>query len=98
MAAGEKFGGQTVPMLRVVVTDRDRVDPSAVGLWTLRAVYAAHPREFAWRASHADRLAGGDRMRRAVEAGDGAVAALLRTYAEEARRFEAEARPYRLYR
>ena len=97
VTAGEKFGGQTIPMLHVVVTDRDRVEPAAVGLWMLRAVYAAHPGDFQWRAQHADRLAGSDRMRRAVEAGDDAVAALLRAYADESRRFEAEARPYRLY-
>jgi uncharacterized protein YbbC (DUF1343 family) len=95
---GYKFGGQTIPMLRVTVTDRDRVEPAAVGLWMLRTIYAAHPREFAWRVAHADRLAGSDRMRRAVEAGDDAVRALLAAYGEESRRFEAESRAYRLYR
>lgn len=98
VAAGEKFGGQTIPMLRVIVTDRDRLEPTAVGLWMLRAIYAAHPRDFAWRPSHADRLAGSDRMRRAVERGDDAVRALLATYAEESRRFAAAARAYQLYR
>jgi uncharacterized protein YbbC (DUF1343 family) len=95
---GYKFGGQTIPMVRVVVTDRDRVEPAAVGLWMLRTIYAAHPREFAWRVEHADRLAGSERMRRAVEAGDDAVRALLATYGEESRRFEAASRAYRLYR
>ncbi|GJG86453.1 hypothetical protein tb265_16340 [Gemmatimonadetes bacterium T265] len=98
VAAGtEKFGGQTLPMLRVVVTDRDRVRPDAVGLWMLRTIYAAHPREFAWRTAPADRLAGSDRMRQAVEGGDEQVAALLARYAEEAGRFGREAEPYRLY-
>jgi uncharacterized protein YbbC (DUF1343 family) len=98
VAAGQKHGGLTIPVLRVVVTDRDRVGAPAVGLWMLRAVFAAHPREFAWRAQHMDRLAGDERARRAVEAGDDAVAALLRTWADESRRFAAEARPYHLYR
>ncbi len=93
----EKFGGQTVPMLRVVVTDRDRVRPDAVGLWLLRAVYAGHPREFVWRVGHADRLAGSDRLRRAIEAGDDAVAALLARYAVEARAFEREAKKFWMY-
>jgi uncharacterized protein YbbC (DUF1343 family) len=96
-AGAEKYGGQTIPMVRVVVTDRDRVRPDAVGLWLLRAVRAAHPGEFAWRAAHADRLAGSDRMRRAVEAGDAEVAALLAEYGREARAFEGEAARYRLY-
>lgn len=94
----EKYGGQTIPMLRVTVVDRDRVRPDAVGLWLLRTLYAAHPGEFAWRAAHADRLAGSDRMRQAVEAGDDAVAALLAEYGREARAFEREAARYRLYR
>lgn len=94
----EKFGGQTIPMLHVVVTDRDRVHPDAVGLWMLRAIYAAHAREFAWRLPHADRLAGNDRMRQAVEAGDDAVTALLTQYAAESLRFARATAAYRLYR
>ena len=96
--AGQKHGGLTIPVVRAIVTERDQVDAPAVGLWMLRAIYAAHPREFAWRAQHMDRLAGDDRARRAVEAGDDAVAALLRAWAAESRRFAAEARPYHLYR
>ena len=93
----EKYGGQTIPMLRVVVTDRDRVRPDAVGLWLLRTIHAAHPREFAWRTQHADRLAGSDRMRRAVEATDDAVAALLAQYADEARAFAQQTRRFWIY-
>lgn len=98
VAAGEKFGGQTIPMLHVTVTDRERVNAPAVGLWMLRAIHAAHPRDFSWRAQHMDRLAGSDRARRAVESGDAAVAALLNTWDAESRRFAAGARPYWIYR
>jgi uncharacterized protein YbbC (DUF1343 family) len=98
VAAGEKHGGLTIPVVRVVVTDRDRVEAPAVGLWMLRAIQAARPREFAWRAAHMDRLAGDERARRAVDAGDAAVTALLAAWREESRRFAAEARPYHLYR
>ena len=55
-------------------------------------------RELAWRAAHMDRLAGDERARRAVDAGDAAVTALLAAWREESRRFAAEARPYHLYR
>ena len=48
--------------------------------------------------SYFDDIGRDERARRAVEAGDGAVAALLRAWAEESRRFAAEARPYHLYR
>jgi uncharacterized protein YbbC (DUF1343 family) len=98
VAAGQKHGGLTIPMLRVTVTDRDRVRPPEVGLWMLREVRTRHPREFAWREAHADRLAGSARMRRAVDASDDAVRALLAEWDAEARRFEATTRAVRIYR
>jgi uncharacterized protein YbbC (DUF1343 family) len=98
VAAGQKHGGLTIPMLTVRVTDRDRVRPDEVGLWMLREIRARHPRAFAWRAAHMDRLAGDGRARRAVDTSDAAVRALLAAYADESRRFAASTRQYRLYR
>ena len=40
-----KFGGETIPMIRVVVTDRNQVRPAEVGLHLLREVYVRHPGE-----------------------------------------------------
>jgi uncharacterized protein YbbC (DUF1343 family) len=95
--AGYKHGGLTIPMVTVRVTDRDRVRPDAVGLWMLREIRARHPREFAWRAAAVDRLAGGERVRRAVDASDDAVRALLERHEAESRRFEGATRRYHLY-
>jgi uncharacterized protein YbbC (DUF1343 family) len=95
--AGYKFGGQTIPMLHVTVTDRDKVNAAAVGLQLLRAIYARHPKEFEWRPRQLDRLAGSDRLRAAVEK-EGGVEALLRTLDAESRRFQAETRKYWLYK
>ncbi len=97
VAAGQKFGGQTIPMVRVTVTDRDRVRPDAVGLWLLRELRARHPGEFAWRVPFIDRLAGDERARRAVDTSDDAVRQLLDAYAAESQAFAAQTRPYHLY-
>jgi uncharacterized protein YbbC (DUF1343 family) len=85
-------------MIAVRVTDRDRVRPDAVGLWMLREIRRRHPREFQWREAHMDRLAGSDRARKAVDASDEAVHALLATYERESRTFAESARRYHLYR
>jgi len=96
MEPGFKYPGQTIPMLHVTVTDRDRVVPIEVGVRMLRAIYARHKSEFQWRIPQIDRLAGSDRLRAAVE--QDRVDALLGTLAEESRRFAAEARKYWLYK
>ena len=95
--AGYKFGGQTIPMVHVTVTNRDAVNAAAVGLHMLRAIYARHPSEFQWRADRMDRLASSSRMRTAVEK-EGGVEALLPTLDAESRRFQDTTRPYWLYR
>jgi len=93
---GYKFGGQTIPMIRVSVTDRDRVRAVEVGVRMLRAIYAHHPRDFQWRTSHIDRLAGTDKLRAAVE--DNHVDALLREWDADAARFATQVKPYLIYR
>jgi uncharacterized protein YbbC (DUF1343 family) len=95
--AGYKHGGQTIPFVTVRVTDRDLVRPDAVGLWMLREIRARHPREFQWRPAAVDRLAGGERVRRAVDASDDAVRALLAAHEAESRQFAEGVRKYHLY-
>ena len=94
--AGYKFGGQTIPMIHVTVTDRDAVNPAEVGLHLLRVIYVRHRADFAWRTEQIDRLAGSTRLRAAVER-EGGVEALLRTMDGESRRFQGETRRYWLY-
>ena len=95
--ASYKFGGQTIPMIHVTVTDRNAVNTAAVGLHMLRAIYARHPSEFQWRADRMDRLASSSRMRLAVEK-EGGVESLLRSLDDESRSFQDATRPYWLYR
>jgi uncharacterized protein YbbC (DUF1343 family) len=94
--AGFKFGGQTIPMVKVLVTDRNAVRPVELGVRMLRAIYARHPTDFQWRQRQIDRLAGTDRLRSAVE--QNTVDALLADWNADAARFGASVRPYLLYK
>lgn len=103
--AGYKFGGKTIPMIKVSVTDRNAVRPVELGIRMLRAFYAAHPTQFTWREPTVnaagrikgiDRLAGTDRLTKAVEAGT--VDALVTQWDADAVKFAAQVKPYLLYR
>ncbi len=93
--AGYKFGGETIPMLKVRVTDRNAVRPVELGIRMLRAIYARHPGDFKWKVASLDRLAGTDKLRAAVEAGT--VDALVAEWNADARRFATLVKPYLLY-
>ena len=94
--AGYKFGGQTIPMIKIHVTDRNAVRPVEVGIRMLRAMYARHTTDFKWRQGSIDRLAGTDKLRAAVEAGT--VDALIRAWDADAVRFGAMVQPYLIYK
>lgn len=95
--AGYKYGGQTVPVLLVVVSDRDEVRPVEVGMHMLRAIYKRHTGDFQWRAQFVDRLFGSDRLRKAVET-DGGIEALIPVLRRESDDFRTKTEPYWLYR
>jgi uncharacterized protein YbbC (DUF1343 family) len=94
--AGYKFAGQTIPMVKVRVTDRNAVRPVELGIRMLRAIYARHPADFKWRERQIDRLAGTDRLRAAVE--QNTIDALIAEWNADARRFGAMIAPYLIYR
>jgi uncharacterized protein YbbC (DUF1343 family) len=94
--SGAEWGGERIPMVAVVVSDRNVVAPQQVGLELLRAIYIRHPREFEWKPS-IDRLAGSDRLRKAVQEERG-IERLMPILEAEAREFELKTRPYRLYK
>jgi uncharacterized protein YbbC (DUF1343 family) len=89
-----KFPGQTVPGVRLVATDRNAYRPVRAVLLLIDAVRRRHPAELEWTAT-IDRLAGTDRLRRAIEAGT--LPALLEEWDRDAERFRALREPYLLY-
>ena len=94
---GYKWSEQTIPMIELRVTDRERVRPVEVGLHLMRAIYARHAKDWTWREAAADRLFGSDRLRRAVER-EGGIEALLPELERESRQFEADSKRFWIYR
>lgn len=101
---GYKFGGETIPMVAIKVTDRNAVRPVELGIRLLRAFYAHHPTEFKWREPSAnaagrirgiDRLAGTDQLTKAVE--NNTVDELIRKWDADAAKFQELVKPYLLY-
>ncbi len=95
--AGFEFGGETIPMIHLRVTDRNAVEPVVVGAQMLRAIYARHKDKWVWRRGSIDRLSGSTRLREAVEK-EGGIEALLPVLRAEAKAFEAEAKKYWIYK
>jgi uncharacterized protein YbbC (DUF1343 family) len=93
---GFKFGGETIPMIEVTVTDRNAVKPVEVGAHLLRAIYKRHVNEWQWRTGHIDRLFGSERLRLAVEK-EGGIEALLPMLATESARFREQSSKYWIY-
>ena len=89
-----KFGGDTLPGVKLVITDRNAYRPVRTVLTLIDEIRRLHPAEFAWSPSM-DRLAGTARVRQAIEAG--ALPALLADWDREAQRFESIRSPYLLY-
>ena len=96
MGAGYKFVGETIPMIAMTVTDRNRVKPVEVGAHLLRAIYKRHTADFKWRES-IDRLFGSDRLRLAVER-EGGIEELLPIIARESEQFKRESEKYWIYK
>lgn len=90
-----KFPGQTLPGVRLVLTDRESYRPVAASILLIDAIHRLHPEELEWHVAHFDRLAGTDRLRLAIEAGE--VEGLLREWEEDAERFRDRREPYLLY-
>lgn len=100
IAEGQKWGGQTIPMIEVTITDRELVEPVSVGAHLLQAIYSRHTKDWEWRASHFDRLAGTDALRKAIlsdTTGTAAVDALLTRWKGESARFSEAVKPYLIY-
>ncbi|HEU4698211.1 MAG TPA: DUF1343 domain-containing protein [Gemmatimonadales bacterium] len=94
-----KYADTLVRGVRLVVTDRARYDPTRTAVHLLAAVVARHGApagELAWLERHFDRLAGTDRLRRALVAGE-APDRIVDGWAAELAGFRARRQPFLLY-
>ena len=82
-----KFPGDTVRGVRFVVTDRAAYDPTVTAVAALLEARRLAGDRWAWNASHFDRLAGTDRLRAAIEAGE-PLEGIVGPWAGERGRFE----------
>ena len=102
-ADARKFGGQSIPGVRLVVTDADSVQPVHTVLQLLEIVRRLHPADFAWLGANMreptlltiDRLAGTDAARKAIEGGT--LPALLRKSEQDVESFRSARAPFLMY-
>jgi uncharacterized protein YbbC (DUF1343 family) len=95
IARGQKFGGEVIPIVRVIVTNRDRVRSAEIGAHLLREIYLRHRREFRWKEDGIELLSGSRALRSAVERGG--VEKVLNQWHLEAQRFRDGIASSRLY-
>jgi uncharacterized protein YbbC (DUF1343 family) len=93
---GEKFSGETIPMIHIVITDRNSLRSSEIAAHLLREIYSRHPKEFRWqRGTGIEELSGSTALRRAVE--HGGVEALLSQWRSVSLQFAVKASRSLLY-
>jgi uncharacterized protein YbbC (DUF1343 family) len=93
---GEKFGGEVIPMVHVVVTYPSRVRSSEIAAHLLREIYVRHKKEFRWQAgSGIEELSGSRALRVAVQTGG--VGKLIDRWRTESQEFVSKSAPYLLY-
>ena len=91
-----KFGGEAVSGVRLTVSDRDAYDPVRTAVAILVEAREISGDQWGWNERHFDRLAGGDAIRLAVEAGAEA-AAIVQGWDAEIGGFERLRAPYLIY-
>ncbi len=89
-----KFPGQTIPAIRLVVTDREAYRPVRTSLLLIDEIRRRHQKEFVWGKS-IDRLTGSDKVRLAIDGGT--LPALLTEWDREAMAFRERRRRFLLY-
>jgi uncharacterized protein YbbC (DUF1343 family) len=93
-ATSRKFAGQTIPMIRLHITDRESYRPVRTALLLIDAIHRRHTPHFEWTAT-IDRLTGSDRVRHAIEGGT--LGRLLEDWDRDAAAFAAARQRWLLY-
>ena len=94
-ADGRRFAGETIPGVRLIVTDRGAYRAVRTAMLLIDTIHRLYPNEFAW-APTVDRLAGTDRFRKAVD--DGTLRAMFDVWDRQVEAFRALREPFLLYR
>ncbi len=94
---GEKFGGETIPMVKLTITDRNTIRSSVIAVHLLREIYSHHPKQFKWQAGQGiEELSGSRQLRTTVE--NGRTDNLFDRWGRESEAFLRTASRIRLYK
>ena len=61
-----KYQGQICNGVRIIITERDRLEPYYSGVQIVNEIYRMYPDNFQWKERHFDRLCGTSRIRDAI--------------------------------
>lgn len=64
-----KYAGQPCNGVRIVTSDRDRLEPFYSGARIVEEICRMYPAQFEWRSGHFDRLCGTSKVRQAIASG-----------------------------
>lgn len=64
--ASSKYEGQKCNGVKIIVTDRDLLEPYFSGILIVNKIYQMYPDDFQWRADHFDRLCGTSAVRETI--------------------------------
>lgn len=91
-----KFARQTIPMIRVRVTDRNAVKAVETGVRLMHTIYTHHQKDFSFINEKIDRLTGTEAFRAAITGNT--IDALLKSWDADAEKFRLQAQPYLIYK
>jgi uncharacterized protein YbbC (DUF1343 family) len=92
-----EMAGQSLPGIRVRITDRDLVAPYRVGVAMLWAVHRLHAAQLVWNDAVLDRLVATPRLKAMLQEGR-TPTEIFESWRDEVASFERRRAPYLLYR
>ena len=64
--SSSKYKDQVCNGARIIVTERDRLEPYFSGIKIVNEIYRMYPKDFQWKVKHFDRLCGTSKIREAI--------------------------------
>ncbi len=61
-----KYQGQICKGVRIIISERDRLEPYFSGVRIVNEIYQMYPQDFQWKVKHFDRLCGTTKIREAI--------------------------------
>jgi uncharacterized protein YbbC (DUF1343 family) len=91
-----KYKGRKCHGVRIIVTDRDRLEPYSSGIRIVNEICRMYPDQFEWKTSHFDRLCGTSKIRNAIT-GNSSLVVLQNKWQKELESFLKIRAGYLLY-